>query len=148
MDKTLAGLLGVDLEDPELLRAESLVSEDRRLLRQLIDLRKARGWSQEDLAKVIGLTQPTIASFERYDSDPKLSTVRRYAYAVGALVCHHVEMDVGQIQAKAWPPPCDSYSEWLGVPATMTPNVSSGGQRSGQRGLIVNAIRADFAIAA
>ncbi|MDN5558781.1 MAG: helix-turn-helix domain-containing protein [Ruaniaceae bacterium] len=42
------------------------------------------------MAKLLGVSQQAINKFERYDSDPKLSTIRRYANAVGVLVEHRV----------------------------------------------------------
>jgi len=35
----------------------------------------------------MGVSQPTVAGFERYDANPRLSTVRRYTLAVGARLC-------------------------------------------------------------
>jgi transcriptional regulator with XRE-family HTH domain len=32
----------------------------------------------------MGVSQPTVAGFERYDANPTLSTLRRYALAIGA----------------------------------------------------------------
>ena len=53
----------------------------------LIRLRKARlqkGLSQADVAARIGTTQSAIARLESGAADPRLSTVQRYAEAVGA----------------------------------------------------------------
>ncbi|WP_374009892.1 helix-turn-helix domain-containing protein [Leifsonia sp. LS-T14] len=74
-------------------RAEALVESDIHLLRSLVALRKQHGLSQEVVAERMGVTQPTVASFERFDSNPKLATVRRYALAVGALVQHDIVDD-------------------------------------------------------
>ena len=102
--KTRADLFEVDPETPEFLRAKALVREDRRFLRSLVQMRKEQQLSQDDVAERLGITQPTVASFERYDSDPKLSTIRRYAQAVGLLICHRVELDRGQAGHGTWPP--------------------------------------------
>lgn len=63
---------------------------------ELVLLRREAGLSQGDVAERMGISQQAVSKFERYDSDPKLSTVRRYANAVGALITHRVERDQGQ----------------------------------------------------
>ncbi|WP_146341314.1 helix-turn-helix domain-containing protein [Nesterenkonia sp. NBAIMH1] len=78
-------------------RSDYLTEANAKLLASLVQVRAARGLTQDDVAKRLGVTQPTIASFERMDSDPKLSTVRKYAHAVEALVRHVVEQDTGQL---------------------------------------------------
>ena len=88
---TLADQLGVDLSSQSQCRAVFLEESDSRLIRDLIELRVRLGLSQQDLADRLDIAQSTIASFERYDNDPKLSTIRRYAHALGALVSHSVE---------------------------------------------------------
>jgi len=80
---------------------------------ELIGLREKAGMSQADLGAVLGISQQAVNKFERYDSDPKLSTVRRYANAVGAIIEHHVTPDVGQSAIAA------STSPWESV-ATIT----------------------------
>ncbi|SMY04247.1 DNA-binding transcriptional regulator, XRE-family HTH domain [Brevibacterium sp. 239c] len=77
-------------------RAKVLAREDRELKAALIRVRRRSGLSQQDVADRLGVTQQSIYKFERYDSDPKASTVRRYANAVGALVEHRVHTDIGQ----------------------------------------------------
>jgi len=74
-------------------RAEELVENDIDLLRRLVALREKHHLSQADVATRMGVTQPTVSSFERYDANPRLSTIRRYALAVDALVEHRVRDD-------------------------------------------------------
>lgn len=76
--------------DPEVMLAAALADADHQLLRQLVALRRARGISQAALAEHFGITQASVAAFERYDNDPKLSSVRRYAQGLGVLVTHQV----------------------------------------------------------
>lgn len=80
-------------------RAEALVDSDADLLRDLIAMRKKHHLSQEDVAERMGVTQPTVAAFERFDSNPTLGTIRRYALAVGALVRHDVIDDCHPVSA-------------------------------------------------
>lgn len=83
---------------PEVVRARAkvLAREHRTMRAELVTLRRDAGLTQGDVAERMGVTQQAVSKFERYDSDPKLSTVRRYANAVGALVEHRVERDQGQ----------------------------------------------------
>lgn len=50
----------------------------------LISQRKARGLTQKDVAERMGVSQPAVSEFERYDSNPTLRTLRKYATAVEA----------------------------------------------------------------
>lgn len=96
MEDVLAQLLGFDPDDPEVLRGRQLAEADRELLRRLRQIRIERNMSQQAVGDLMGITQPSVAAFEAHDNDPKLSTVRRYAMAIGALVRHEVEQDEGQ----------------------------------------------------
>ncbi|WP_295124265.1 helix-turn-helix transcriptional regulator [uncultured Leifsonia sp.] len=71
--------------------AEDLVAEHRILMQTLVAHRKAHELTQETVAERMGVSQPTVAAFERYDANPTLSTIRRYALAVGAGIRHHVD---------------------------------------------------------
>jgi DNA-binding XRE family transcriptional regulator len=70
--------------------AEALAAQDERLRHLLVQARKAAGMSQRDVAAVLGIKQSSVAGFESHDNDPRLSTIRRYALAVGAHVEHRV----------------------------------------------------------
>ncbi|MBM7767376.1 helix-turn-helix domain-containing protein [Glutamicibacter nicotianae] len=65
-------------------RAESLVDVHTDMLSGLVNLRKEHKLSQASVAERMGVSQPTVAAFEHYDSNPTLATIRRYALAVGA----------------------------------------------------------------
>lgn len=93
----LSELLFSDRQSPSQRRAKELAKADYRLLIGLVRVRKERNLTQQDVADILGVTQPTVADFERQDADPKLSTIRRYAHAVGAIVTHQVDMDNGQL---------------------------------------------------
>lgn len=90
-------------ETPSERHARVLAENDADLLHDLVAIRKLQGLSQQDVADRLGITQASVAAFERYDNDPKLSTIRRYAYAVGAIVAHGVEVNRGQLDdANHW----------------------------------------------
>jgi transcriptional regulator with XRE-family HTH domain len=46
-------------------------------------LRKDRGLTQEQLAEAVGVRQPRIAEVERGDSNPRLDTLEKLAFALG-----------------------------------------------------------------
>jgi transcriptional regulator with XRE-family HTH domain len=60
--------------------------EDSQALNSLVDelvaLRKYLGLSQTDVAREMGVKQPTVSGFENEGSDPRISTLQRYARAV------------------------------------------------------------------
>ncbi len=86
----LDDLLGIDHSDPTQQLAERLVAADDNLLDQLVELRKSKGLTQRDVADRLGVDQSAIARIESGDRDPHLSTLRRYALAIGAEVEHKV----------------------------------------------------------
>lgn len=65
-------------------RAEDLVLAHENLMRDLIRMRAKHNLTQAEVAERMGVSQPTVAAFERYDANPTLSTIRRYALAVEA----------------------------------------------------------------
>lgn len=67
-------------------RADSLVEAHTEHLRELVAMRVKHDLTQGMVAERMGVSQPTVAAFEHYDSNPTLSTIRRYALAVGARV--------------------------------------------------------------
>lgn len=62
----------------------------------LVRIRREAGLTQADVAELLGVTRQAVHKIERYDADLKLSTIERYANAVGALVFHRVEADNGR----------------------------------------------------
>lgn len=82
-----------DPDSPARRRARALAEADEELHSKLLKARELQGLSQRHVAEIMGVTQPTVASFEAYDNDPRLSTIRRYAHAVGVTVEHTVLLD-------------------------------------------------------
>lgn len=70
--------------DAILARARSLQSAQRSMMEDLIDMREKHGLSQQELAQRMGVSQSAVAQFERYDSNPTLTSIQRYALAVEA----------------------------------------------------------------
>ena len=73
--------------------AEALTDDQADMMASLVAMRRTSRLTQETVAERMAVTQPTVAAFERYDANPTLSTVRRYALAVGARIRTTVERD-------------------------------------------------------
>lgn len=108
--------------NPELVRARAkvLAREDRELKAELIKIRQESGLTQKELADIMSVTQQAIHKLERYDSDPKASTLRRYANALGAFYEHQVHEDHGQ---SVW---FAARREWETAKTTTVPVYSAG----------------------
>jgi DNA-binding XRE family transcriptional regulator len=65
-------------------RANQLVRDHDNLVSSLIQMRLDKGLTQELVGERMGVSQPAVAAFESYEANPTLSTIRRYALAVGA----------------------------------------------------------------
>ena len=83
-------------------RADLLVDARDRLLEGLVSLRKEHNLSQQTVAERMGVSQPTVAAFERYDANPTVSSIIRYAMAVDALLDVKVVDDCGEGVPGAW----------------------------------------------
>lgn len=65
-------------------RAEALVDEMTDFMVDLRALREKHRLHQGIVAERMGVSQSAVSQFESYDSNPTLSTIRRYAMAIGA----------------------------------------------------------------
>lgn len=86
----LDDLLSLDSNDPKDALAEELVRGDFAWIDQLIALRKRHGLSQAEVAARMGRSQSVVSDIETMSTDPRLSTLRRYALAIGVAVKHRV----------------------------------------------------------
>lgn len=80
-------------DSPETELAEALADEDLDLLARLTEIRKSRGITQAEIAAAIGITQEAVSVFEKLGNDPRQSTIRRYARALGVMVRHHIDQE-------------------------------------------------------
>lgn len=76
------------------------------LIDMLIGMRRTKGLTQVQIAEQMAVNQSTVSGFETESSDPHLSTVQRYARAVGAelileLRSHEPEGQVGHVAGDA-----------------------------------------------
>ncbi|GAA2376207.1 helix-turn-helix transcriptional regulator [Gordonia cholesterolivorans] len=70
---------------------DRLAYNDDCLLEALVTLRRVKGLTQEEVAGRMGRSKTAVSNFERLGADPHLTTIRRYAAAVGALIRTEVE---------------------------------------------------------
>lgn len=83
MDEHLASLLGIDMSDPATLRSAKDTEALANLIESLVRHRKACRITQKEVAQAMETTQSAVSEFERLGGDPRLSTIMRYARAVG-----------------------------------------------------------------
>lgn len=79
-------------QNPEFRAAFEDAQGRNRLLDSLVKLRRILRLTQKQVADRMGVRQPTVAGFEKESSDPKLSTVQRYARAVEAQLTFSLAM--------------------------------------------------------
>lgn len=75
-------------------RAEQLVESHALLMSELVALRKRHNLSLELVGTRMGISPYSVAFLEGHECDPTLSSVRRYALAVGAKIEHTVIDDL------------------------------------------------------
>ncbi|WP_157108006.1 helix-turn-helix domain-containing protein [Nocardia amikacinitolerans] len=96
--------LGIDLSDPDQALAHDLVEEDHALLEELVRIRReVAQMSATEVADRMGRHRSVVTNFEKLTADPHLSTIRRYAHAIGARITHHVEWVDPRGQGQAAP---------------------------------------------
>src|SRR6478735_3226380 len=105
MDEHLAGLLGLDLDDAQTSAAASDVDAVMMLVETLVKHRKACRITQKQVAQTMETTQSAVSDLERLGGDPRLSTLLRYARAVGMAVAirPHV-VDEPAVSTDSWEP--------------------------------------------
>ena len=87
LDEMIVEFTGANPAFPQLL----LAAERRRaLLRTLAEQRRGRKLSQTRVAAAMHTSQPTLARLETTAADAKLSTVERFADALGYSLEYHL----------------------------------------------------------
>ncbi|MDO9398383.1 MAG: helix-turn-helix transcriptional regulator [Herbiconiux sp.] len=94
--------LGLADETPTEKLARDLADADLKLIVALRRTRIERGMTQAELGAIMGVSQATVSDFESGSSEPKLSTVRRYAFALRVLVSHEVKPAANFSTGCAW----------------------------------------------
>lgn len=75
------------MNDPAFKAEYDSLEEEYQLLKEMLHARKRAGLTQEDVADMMGTKAPAIARLEASDlrdkHSPSISTLRKYAHAVG-----------------------------------------------------------------
>lgn len=93
MARTLDQLLSE--QKPEIVSNARKKAHEMALGIHLAELRERMQITQDDMAKALGVKQPTIAGMERKGRDVKLSTLKRYVEGAGGKVTLDVELPDG-----------------------------------------------------
>src|SRR5690625_4182142 len=84
---------GVDYSVPAARLARD---QERNALELLLRLRRERerlGLSQTEVARRMGRNQSVVSNLERLGADPRWSSIRRYATALGVEITYHFESE-------------------------------------------------------
>lgn len=90
-------MLGIDTNDAGQWLATELMREEREMLSRLVAIRKEK-FKQAEIGALMGVSQSAVAKIETGDRDPRLSTLRRYAAALGVLLRYDV------LEEREWKP--------------------------------------------
>lgn len=99
MTRTLEQMLAA--EKPEVVQAARDKADEILLNIHLAEIRLLMEKTQADIAVVLGVTQPTVASMEKNGKDLRLSTLKRYVEAAGGKVRLEIEFPDGKYQGFA-----------------------------------------------
>ncbi|GKW14021.1 MULTISPECIES: helix-turn-helix domain-containing protein [Pectobacterium] len=83
-------------ESPEMQARVTARVEEASLIIALSQLRDELEISQTELARAIGISQPTLAKMENPENDPRLSTLKRYVAALGGELSIDVTLPTGK----------------------------------------------------
>ena len=87
LDEMIAEFTQANTDFPGLLQA---AERRRALLHTLAEQRKRRKLSQTKIAAAMNTSQPTLARLETTAADTKLSTIERFANALGYSIEYHL----------------------------------------------------------
>jgi predicted transcriptional regulator len=82
---------------PRLPGFREMAQRRRALLDDLVARRRAAGLSQGEVAQRMGTSQPAVARLEAGQVDARMSTLQRYADAVGARL--HVRLETRAVDS-------------------------------------------------
>lgn len=93
MGRTLEQLIAD--EKPEVVASAQAMGTDILLNIHLAELREKVQKTQVDMARALGIKQPTVAVMEKAGRDIKLSSLKRYVEAAGGKLRLDVELPDG-----------------------------------------------------
>jgi len=83
-------LFGFDEQDPRDRLAEYIIASDEKMIADLVQLRRDRGLTQQDVADKMGINKSGVSRIESGLRDLQLSTLRRYLMALDAVAKHEI----------------------------------------------------------
>ena len=83
MRRSIAAISGYSEDDPAVVREREDFRAYLEYTDALVNERRRMGLSQTDIAKRMGTTQSAVSDLERSGADPRISTLMRYARALG-----------------------------------------------------------------
>ena len=83
---TFKEFLDEQLKDPEFRKEWDDLQPEMAIVQEIINVRKEKGLTQSDLAKLTGIAQSDISKFETGAGNPSLKTLRRLAHGLGKKV--------------------------------------------------------------
>lgn len=86
----------LEKQSPESQKRIAVKIEKLRQDIALSQIREELNLSQTELARTMGISQPTLAKMENPDNDPRLSTLKRYVAALGGEVRIDVTLPNGK----------------------------------------------------
>lgn len=92
-------LLEQELQDPSFRGAYEDAEIRSQLLKAMVSYRKAAKLNQTSIAASMGTTQSAVSDLEGGGTDPRLSTLQRYARSVGCAL--RIEVVESQVLSKA-----------------------------------------------
>jgi transcriptional regulator with XRE-family HTH domain len=81
---------------PESQKRIQEMAEDMLLESRLYELRESLNISQQDLARNLGISQPSVVAIEQRGNELKISTLKRYVEAMGGTLRLDVELPGGK----------------------------------------------------
>ena len=81
---------------PESRRRIEEMAEEMLFETHLHQLREALNISQQELAKTLGISQPSVAAIEGRGNELKISTLKRYVEAMGGTLRLDIELPGGK----------------------------------------------------
>jgi DNA-binding XRE family transcriptional regulator len=71
------------LQNPQVQREYEALTEEFELIDKLLKMRESAGLTQEALARKMGTKKSNVCRLEKGNTNPSLSTLKRYAKACG-----------------------------------------------------------------
>ena len=94
MARKLNDMMGTRSKESQNRIAE--MAEEMLLEVKLQSLREELEFTQLELAKSMGISQPSVVAIEQRGNDVKLSTIKRYVEAMGGRMSLDIELPTGK----------------------------------------------------